>query len=125
VTFVEDRPFFYNPSTQPSYSSTESTSFLGLPLISLDDNIPIPSPTITIIPNSLSHVPPPPPPSHSFSKPPVTHVFRRRPKDPTTLPSTSSTLAGPDELAVDDSNNTNDESPLVHDELQVGPRYNL
>jgi hypothetical protein len=34
-------------------------------------------------------------------------------------------LAGPDELVVDDSNNTNDESPLVHDELQVGPRYNL
>jgi hypothetical protein len=34
-------------------------------------------------------------------------------------------LAGPDELAINDSNNTNDESPLIPDELQVGPRYNL
>jgi hypothetical protein len=34
VTFVEDRPFFYNPSIQPSFSPTESTSFLFLPPIS-------------------------------------------------------------------------------------------
>jgi hypothetical protein len=34
-------------------------------------------------------------------------------------------LAGPNELVVDDSNNTNDESPIIPDELQVGPRYNL
>jgi len=36
VTFVENRPFFYNPSTQSSSSSIESTSFLFLPPISRD-----------------------------------------------------------------------------------------
>ena len=37
VTFVENRPFFYNPSTQPSDSPTKSTSFLFLPPISSSD----------------------------------------------------------------------------------------
>jgi hypothetical protein len=37
VTFDEDRPFFYNPSTKPSYSPIESTSFLSFPPISSCD----------------------------------------------------------------------------------------
>jgi hypothetical protein len=55
-----------------------------------------------------SPVPSPPPPSHSFSKPPITHVFHCRPKDSTTLPSSSPTLGS-----------------LDADDLQVGPWYNL
>ena len=39
VTFVEDRPFFYNPSTPSSTSSTESTSFLYVPPILPSDDI--------------------------------------------------------------------------------------
>ena len=40
VTFVEDQPFFYSPSTKPSSStSLESTSFLSLPPIFLDESI--------------------------------------------------------------------------------------
>ena len=67
-----------------------------------------------------------PPPPHSFSKPPITRVFSRRPKTLTHLPSSSTTSASPDEPIVDDSNNnTIDESSIVSDELQVGPRYNL
>jgi len=58
------------------------------------------------------------PPPQSFSKPPITCVFSRRPKNPTQLPSSSTTLASPDEPAVDDSNNnTIDESSIVSDEL--------
>src|SRR6185369_840280 len=49
VTFVENRPFFYNPSTQPSYSPTESTSFLYLPHISSNNDVSTPSPSVTHI----------------------------------------------------------------------------
>ena len=84
---------------------------------------PSPSALIVSFPFiSLNRVTPPPPPlpSHSFFKPPITHVFCRHPKDPTTLPSSPPTLVGPDELAIDYSNNTIDESPIISDELQVG-----
>ena len=51
VTFDEDRPFFYNPSTNPSYSPTESTSFLSLPPNSSTDDASAPSdPPISITP---------------------------------------------------------------------------
>jgi hypothetical protein len=60
----------------------------------------------------------PPPPSHSFSKPPIIRVFSHCPKNPTQLPSSSTTLASPDKLAIDDSNiNTIDESSIISDEL--------
>jgi hypothetical protein len=122
VTFDEDRPFFYNPSTKPSYSPTESTSFLSLHPISSTDDASTPSdpsdPPISITP------PLPPttssPPSHSFSKPPITRVFSRRPSQ---LPSSSPTVASPDEPAADAPDNNIDDSHV--DELQVAPRYNL
>ena len=55
-----------------------------------------------------------------FSKPPITQV-----SPPTALPSSSPTLANPDELDVDASNNNIDESHMASDELQVAPWYNL
>ena len=120
VTFDENRPFFYNPSTQPSYSSTESTSFMCLPPISITPPL-YETPTPTPPPPT----PPPPPPPHPFSKPPITRFFTRRPKIPTELPSSSPTSASPDTPVVDASNNNIDESHIVSDELQTGPRYNL
>jgi hypothetical protein len=131
VNFVEDHPFFYNPSTKPSYSPTESTSFLCLPPFSSGNDASIPSVPIFITPPLPSDppLPPattPPPPPHSFSKPPITRVFSHRPKNLTHLPSSSTTSASPDEPVVADSNNNIiDESSIVSDELQVGPRYNL
>lgn len=119
VTFDEDRPFFYNPSTKPSYSPTESTSFLSLPPNSSTNDASTPSdPLISITPplaptTSL-------PPSHSFAKPPITRVYSRRSSE---LPSSSPTMASPDEPAADASNNNIDDSHV--DELQVAPRYNL
>ena len=105
VTFVEDRPFFYNSSTRSSNSPTESTSFMCLPHTSSTDDIAAPSP-------------PTPPPSHPFSKPPVTQVYvRRRTTTSTESPSSSPTLASPDAPAVDVFTNI--------DESQVGLRYNL
>jgi hypothetical protein len=127
VTFVEDRPFFYNPSTQPSYSPIDSTIFLCLPPLSSNDDVTttflsvaaIPSHPISITPPS--HVIAPPPPPHSFSKPPITHVFHRHPKTSTALPSSYCTLASHDEHVVDASDNTTTESRTISDELQVGP----
>ena len=89
VTFVEDRPFFYNSSTRSSNSPTESTSFMCLPHTSSTDDIAAPSP-------------PTPPPSHPFSKLPVTQVYvRRRTTTSTESPSSSPTLASPDAPVVD------------------------
>ena len=135
VTFFENRPFFYNPSTQPSYSSTESTSFMCLPPISITPPIPPPAHAPPTPPPSPSYVPPtppphahappsPPPPPYPFSKPPITCVFSHRPKTSTELPSSSTTSDSPDAPVVDDSNNI-DESHIVSDETQAGPRYNL
>jgi hypothetical protein len=134
VTFVEDRPFFYNPSTQPSYSPTESTSFLSLlhfpssvdatpppppPPSPPPPVIPIPdsTPSMTTAPVEPSSAPPPLPPS----KPPITKVYTRRPKEPSPHPLSS---ASPNTPVSDDSNNI-DESPVISDELQAGPRHNL
>ena len=93
---------------------------LYLPSISSSDDANIPSPFIAVIPDSsisimppthvtpfphLSPSPPPLPsspplplPLHSFSKPAIKHVFNRHPKDPTALPSSSSSLDSPAEL---------------------------
>jgi len=103
---------------------------LCLPPPSSND-VSIPSVPIFITPPLPSDPPSPsaptsPPPPHSFSKPPITRVFSRRPKTLTHLPSSSTTSASPDEPVVDYSNNnTIDESSIVSDELQVGPRYNF
>jgi len=148
VTFVEDRPFFYNPSTQPSRSCTESTSFLCLPPI-LSDVDPPTQPVSSSPPNTsvsspdtfetppLTHVDPPltnvdPPPLSeplscqppvqqlpSFDKPPVHKYYTRRPQIPTATSSASP--ATPD---VDSSVNS-DESCAFSDESQGGLRYNL
>ena len=115
VNFIEDHPFFYNPSTKSSYSPTESTS-LCLPPLSSSDNASTPSAPISI-PPPLPPATSPPPPPYSFSKPPITRVFSRHAKKPNQLPFSSTTLASPDEPAVDDSNNTIDESSIVSDEL--------
>ena len=113
VTFVEDRPFFYIPSPHPSYSPTESTSFMCLPLpSSIHDNQPPvtpPSLSATIPPTPPSHTSPAPP-SHSFAKPPITQIYIRRPP-----PTTS---ASPDTPAVDDFVNI-DESHFVSNELEA------
>ena len=126
VTFVEDRPFFYNPSTQPSYSPTESTSFMSLPPISSTDDVTsspasIPAPCISTSP---PHYETPTSP-HLFSKPPITRFFTRRSKIPTDISSRSPISASPDVPAVDTSNDNIDEAHIISDELQVGPRYNL
>jgi len=145
VTFVEDRPFFYNPSTQPSHSSTESTSFMCLPPILSDVDTPPPvsssppntlvSPLDTSEPPPPTHVDPPPtsvnpppldlpdcqPPVQqltSFEKTPILKYYTRCPLVPTTTSSTSPT---PD---ADTFVNTN-ESCALSDESQGGPRYNL
>jgi hypothetical protein len=142
VTFVEDCPFFYNLSTQPSHSCTDSTSFMCLPPILSDVDTPTPS-VSSNPPNTLpdtsetlppTHVDPPPtsvdpsePPScqppvqqlPSFEKPPILKYYARRPRVPTTTSSASP--ATPD---VDTSVNT-DESCAFSDESQGGPRYNL
>ena len=107
VTFDETRPFFYNSSTQSSYSPTESTTFMCLPP-------PIPQPLCQ--PPS----PPPPPPPPPSSKPPVTQVYTRRPR----VPSSDPPSASPNTPVLDESNNI-DESHVISDESQVGPRYNL
>lgn len=44
---------------------------------------------------------------------------------PTELTSSSTTSASPDAPVVDGSNNNIDESNVVSDESQAGPRYNL
>ena len=138
VTFVEDRPFFYNPSTHPSDSSTESTSFMCLPPISSTGDvtspsasIPAPAPAISTTPplyETPTPPPPPPPPPQPFSKPPITRFFKRRPKIPTDFSSSSTTSVSPDEPAIDTSNANINETHIVSDdidELQAGPRYNL
>jgi hypothetical protein len=66
-----------------SYSPIESISFLCLPPLSSSDDASTPSASISITP-PLPPATPPPPPPHSFSKPPITHVFSRRPKNPPT-----------------------------------------
>ena len=132
VTFVENRPFFYNPSTQPSDSPTKSTSFLFLPPISSSDTatpppplpppdtlIPDPAPSITPIPVEPPSPPPPPPPP---SKPPITKVYTRRPKAPTEPPSTPPSSVTPD---IFNDSNTLSESHDASDEPQVGQHYNL
>ena len=120
------RPFFYNPSTQPSYSPTESTSFLFLPPISSSDDVisppppPPPPPPVTLIPDptpSTTSTPPPPPPS----KPPITHVYTRRRTGLTPSPTSS---ASPDTPVLDGSDII-EESHAISDELQAGPRYHL
>ena len=107
VTFDDNRPFFYNSSTQSSYSPTESTTFMCLPP-------PIPQPLCQ--PPSPPPPPPPPPPS----KPHVTQVYTRRPRVPPSDPPSAS----PNTPVLDESNNI-DESHVISDESQVGPRYNL
>ena len=102
VTFDENRPFFYNSSAH-SYSPIESTTFMCLPP-------PIPQPPCQ------TPSPPPPPPS----KPPVTQVYTRRPRVPPSDPPSTN----PNTPVLDESNNI-DESHVISDESQVGPRYNL
>ena len=109
VTFVEDRPFFYNPSTQPSYSPTESTSFLSLPhfpsSVDATPPPPPPPPPVISIPDSITTAPvepPSAPPSLPPSKPPITKVYTRRPREPPPTPLSS---ASPDTPVFDDSNN--------------------
>jgi len=127
VTFVENHPFFYNPSTQPSYSPTESTSFLFLPPISSSDTTTTtPPPPVTLIPDptpSITPVEPPPPPPPP-SKPPVTKVYTRRPKAPTEPPSNPPSSATPDAPVSNDSN-TLHQSHDVSNESQIGQHYNL
>ena len=102
-----------------------------LPPISSTGDVTSPSASIpasaisTTPPLYETPTPPPPPPPHPFSKPPITRFFTRRPKIPTELPSSSPTSASPDTPVVDASNNNIDESHIVSDELQTGPRYNL
>jgi len=129
VTFVENHPFFYNPSTQPSYSPTESTSFLFLPPISSSDTATTtPPPPVTLIPDptpSITPIPvePPPPPPPPPSKPPVTKVYTRRPKAPTEPPSDPPSSATPDAPVSNDSNIH--QSHDVSNESQIGQHYNL
>ncbi|WVZ62539.1 hypothetical protein U9M48_012278 [Paspalum notatum var. saurae] len=94
----------YDPSSRRILPtpSTVSPSSPSIPIISIP--VPPPSP------------PTPPPPTRSFSKPPVTQVYIRRPS--------STTLASPDAPPVVDDSTNIDES-LVADELRVGQRYNL
>nr|TKV94335.1 hypothetical protein SEVIR_9G287600v2 [Setaria viridis] len=55
----------------------------------------------------------------------LSRFFNRCPKTPIEFPSSSTTSASPDAPAVDASNNDIDESHIVFDELQAGPRFNL
>jgi hypothetical protein len=116
VSFVENPPFFYNPSTHASYSPTESTSFMCLPPIQDPPFKPPPStlstPTILIPITSPNHMTPP---SHTFSKPPITQTYTRRPR--------TITMTSPEE-PVDDRTNIN-ESHTLPDQLQVPQGYNL
>jgi hypothetical protein len=80
VSFAENHPFFYNPSTHASYSPTESTSFMCLPPIHDTPSEPPPStpstPVVLIPITSPNHMASP---LHTFSKPPVTQTYTRRP----------------------------------------------
>jgi hypothetical protein len=96
VTFVEDHPFFYSPSTQSPSSSTESTYFLYLPPILSSDDVPYSTP-------SPSHDPPP--------------ILTHHSTNPIEPPSNPSSSASPDAPVLVDSN--------ASDESQVRPRYNL
>jgi hypothetical protein len=116
ISFAENRPFFYNPSTHASHSPTESTSFMCLPPIHDPPSEPPPStpstPAVLIPITSPNHMTPP---SHTFSKPPVTQTYTRSPHTITT--------ASPEEH-VDDRSNIN-ESHTLPDQLQVHQGYNL
>lgn len=131
VTFVEDCPFFYNPSTQPSYSPIESTFFLSLSPFSSTDDVtpspPVPSSPVTFItdptPSTTTiSVEPPSPPPPPPSKPPVIHVYSRCPK---TLPPNPIIPASPDAPVSDESNNIVESHDIICLESQVGSRYNL
>jgi hypothetical protein len=50
VSFVENRSFFYNPSTHASYSPTKPTSFMCLPPIHDPPSEPPPSTPVVLIP---------------------------------------------------------------------------
>ena len=66
--------------------------------------------------------PAPPPP---LSKPPITHVYTRRPRHPIDIPPSSALPStSPDAPVITDTNNI-DESHAISDESQVGPRYNF
>ncbi|KAG8094414.1 hypothetical protein GUJ93_ZPchr0012g18994 [Zizania palustris] len=101
----EDHPFFYNPSTQSSYTSTESMSFMCLPPPTLD-------PLITHEPSPPTSAAPP------HYKQPIIHVYTRRPTNLMESPPNPTSLASPNVLVSDDSN-TFDESHAISDESQV------
>jgi hypothetical protein len=107
VTFVENNPFFHNPSTSSSYSSLESTSFLT------SNNNLSSQPSVSPIPISPPdpYVPPP-----LYQKPPITHVYTRRSTTPQPPPLTSP----PASLVTSASDNTNNS-----DELQVHLGYQV
>jgi hypothetical protein len=102
VTFVEDRPFFYNSSTHSSSSSTESTSFLYLPPILSSDDAPSSTPPPPANPPQISY-PQPPPPRPPPCKPPVTRAYTRRSANNLEPPSSPST-ASPDAPGLVDPN---------------------
>jgi hypothetical protein len=107
VTFVENNPFFHNPSTSSSYSSLESTSFLT------SNNNLSSQPSVSPIPISPPepYVPPP-----LYQKPPITHVYTHRSTTPQPPPLTSPP-ASPVTSASDNTNNS--------DKLQVHLGYQV
>ena len=117
VRFVENRPFFYTPITHSTYSPIESTSFLSLPSpstsvtnLSPQSSVPIPSIHISPPETSLDLLAPPP-------KPPIIHVYTRRPTPQTQATPIAHSPASPDTTVFDDTNNS--------DELQVNRPYHL
>jgi hypothetical protein len=117
VMFVENRPFFYNPTTHSTYSPIESTSFLSLPSpstsvtdLSPQSSVPIPSIHISPPETSLDLLAPHP-------KPPIIHVYTRRPTTQTQATPIAHSPASPDTIVFYDTNN--------FDELQVDRPYHL
>ena len=116
VTFVEDKPFFYSPSTQSSSSTTlESTSFLSLPPIFLDDSAPDQSSD--------------PPPAYDSPAPPLASFpfhYSRRPRVSPDIHSSiplSSPPASTTDPCTGDSSQTTRYALRDRSSLEIPSRY--
>lgn len=141
VSFVENRPFYYSPSSTRSSSPTEDVSFLFLPPIELS---PVQTPTdptvpstTSVPPTSTTIVPPVTPSSPVTSTPPATSSlppisvspyplhYTRRPQI-TVGDQSPSRLTKSSELSIDDSNELPvDDMPIPSSPSSPAVRYGL
>lgn len=101
VSFVENNPFYYSPSSTRSLSSVDDLSFLSLPPIELFPMVPPPS----IIPVSTSTIPP----TTTTSTPPISPINT----PPTPAPATSPTITIPPPVSTPPTNSTSVPSTIA------------